>query len=172
MRFPVTVIGLILLWLFVFNSPIGQTAEPSIAPSQRRGGEGLIPPTRALDGREEEPARLVVVSEPPKLEVFLNGTKIGQTPVWLKEVEAGPHTLRVGDSEETDILLESGKRLDLAYFKGSFIEIPEKKEVPREPAPEPKKPAEAPKRVDPRDRKQEEAIRLFEEFISGAHDFF
>ena len=78
--FKVKVIGLIFLWLFVFNAPIGLTAEPSIAPSQRRGGEGPIPPTRPLDGRQEEPARLVVVSEPPELEVFLNGRKIGQTP--------------------------------------------------------------------------------------------
>ena len=58
--------------------------------------EELIAPTRTLEGRVQFPGRLSVVSEPPELEVFLDGSSIGKTPIWLKEVKVGSHALRIG----------------------------------------------------------------------------
>ncbi len=112
--------------------------------------EDLIAPTRSLEGPREPVGRLTVVSEPPGLGVFLDGSEIGQTPVWMKQVKRGPHKLRVRRSE-TDVYVKTGKMLTLSFFKGSFIVVPNKKEALEKPRLEPEKPAEGRKRMKPRD---------------------
>jgi hypothetical protein len=83
----------------------------------------LIKPTRALDSTGEKLGKLSVFSEPPGLEVRLEGTIIGKTPILLDEVEPGSHRLRVKDSE-TDISIEPGKTLQISLYKEKFILIP------------------------------------------------
>jgi hypothetical protein len=83
-------------------------------------GEELIPPSRTLQDVKEAYGKLTVASEPSGLEVFLDGSKIGLTPVWLKQVKPGPHKLRVRQAE-TDIFVKSGKILQISLFKGSFV---------------------------------------------------
>jgi hypothetical protein len=91
--------------------------------------------------------KLSVFSEPPGLEVKMNGTLIGETPVELQAVEPGVHIIQVKASE-IEIYVKQGKSLKLSWFKGSFIEIPvevaetrkqqngEKKETPQKEKPE------------------------------------
>jgi hypothetical protein len=93
----------------------------------------LIEPTRTLNGAAEETAKLSVFSEPPGLNVTLDGTDIGQTPVIAKDVMPGIHLLRVKYSERKIVVMPS-KPLNLSWFKGSFLEIAEKKkEAPKQP---------------------------------------
>jgi len=93
----------------------------------------LIAPTRTLEGQQKPMGRLSVFSEPPKLDVLLDGVNIGKTPVISKEVKSGVHILRVKDIEK-EITILPGKSLQLSLFKGSIIEIPEKKaEAPTQP---------------------------------------
>ncbi len=73
--------------------------------------------------------RLSVYSEPPELDVLLDGVGIGKTPVISKEVTSGVHMLRVKNIEK-EITILSGKSLQLSLFKDSLIEIPEKKRGP------------------------------------------
>ncbi len=127
--------------------------------------EDLIAPTRTLEGREELPGRLTVVSEPPGLKVFLDGAEIGETPVWLNEVKPGLHKLRVLDSER-DVLVEPGKTVTLSYFKGSFIDVPEKKEATREPAPEPEKVTEGRKGMKPPKEDKQRDLTPWERFLN------
>jgi hypothetical protein len=101
----------------------------------------LIEPTRTLDGMGHNVGKLSVFSEPPELEVRMDGTVIGETPVELQAVEPGVHVIQVKGSE-IEIYVEPEKSLKLSWFKGAFIEIPvevkegrkhqkeEKKEVP------------------------------------------
>ena len=70
----------------------------------------LIAPTRTLQGSGEALGKLTVVSEPPGLDAFLDGSNIGKTPVWLNGVEPGLHTLKVKNSE-TQIHVLPGKLL-------------------------------------------------------------
>ncbi len=128
-------------------------------------GEDLIAPTRSLEGPGELQGRLTVVSEPPGLEVFLDDSGIGQTPVWLNEVKAGLHKLRVSDSEK-DVFVQPGRTLTLSYFKGSFIDIPEKKEAAREPAPELETLAERRERMRPREEARPTDLTPWEKFIN------
>ncbi|MGD8524260.1 MAG: PEGA domain-containing protein [Desulfobacterales bacterium] len=86
----------------------------------------LIAPTRSLEGAIDEKATLSVSSEPPGLNVTLDGTVIGETPVIEKEIEPGSHVVRIGDSE-TQIYARTGKPIQLSWFKGTFIEMPIKK---------------------------------------------
>jgi len=118
------------------------------------GGDALIAPTRSLEGPREPVGSLTVVSEPPGLEVFLDGSEIGQTPVWMKQVKRGPHKLRVRRSE-TDVYVETGKMLTLSFFKGSFIVVPNKKEALAKPRLEPEKPTEGSKGMKPREQEGE-----------------
>jgi hypothetical protein len=129
------------------------------------GGEDLIPPTRSLEGRVETLGRLTVVSEPPDLEVFLDGSEIGQTPVWHKEVKPGFHKLRVRDSER-DIFVEPGKTTTVSYFKGSFIDVPREQGVVRQPRREPRKSTEGRKRTTSRKGEERgDTLTPFEWFL-------
>ena len=110
----------------------------------------LIAPTRSLSGSIDEKATLSVSSEPPGLNVTLDGNVIGETPVIEKEIEPGSHVVRIGDSE-TQFYASSGKVIKLSWFKGTFIEMPLKKADDRQqPQPEvvtrkPKSKTEAPR---------------------------
>ena len=106
----------------------------------------LIEPTRTLSGMGHSVGKLSVFSEPPRLDVKVNGTLIGETPVVSQAVEPGIHVIQVQDSE-IEIYVKPGKSIKLSWFKGDFIEIPaevkegqkkqdrEKKEVPRKEKP-------------------------------------
>jgi hypothetical protein len=87
------------------------------------GGE-LIQPTRTLKSAEKLPGRLSVFSEPSGLDVFLNHSKIGKTPISFMEVAPGRHSLKVNDTE-TQIYVTPGKSLRLSLFKGTFIKVEE-----------------------------------------------
>jgi hypothetical protein len=89
----------------------------------------LIKPTRALDSSGENPGKLSVFSEPPGLDVALEGAIIGKTPIFLDEMKPGSHRLQVKDSE-TDITVEPGKTLQISLFKDKFILIPETDKIP------------------------------------------
>jgi len=83
------------------------------------GGE-LIEPTRTLQDAGERWGKLVVFSEPPEFDVFLDGSKVGQTPVWLERVKEGTHILQIKDLEK-EIYVKEGKTLKVGLFKGRFI---------------------------------------------------
>ncbi len=106
-----------------------------------------------------------MVSEPPDIEVFLDGSEIGQTPVWMKEVKPGSHEIRVQDSKR-DVYVEPGKTVTLSYFKGSFIVVPEEKEAARKPTPEPGKLAKDRKRVRPREEESPRDLTPWERFLN------
>ena len=83
----------------------------------------LIEPTRTLSGMGQNLGKLSVFSEPPRLEVKMDGTAIGETPVELQAVEPGVHVIQV-EGSGIEIYVEPGKSVKLSWFKGSFIEIP------------------------------------------------
>jgi hypothetical protein len=91
----------------------------------------LIKPTRALDSAGEKPGKLSVFSEPPGLEVALEGTLIGKTPLFLDEVSPGSHRLQIKNSE-TDITIEPGKTLKISLYNDKFILIPATDKKPPE----------------------------------------
>ena len=49
----------------------------------------LIEPSRTLEGKKQNVGKLSVFSDPPGLDVFLDGVDIGKTPIFLKEVTTG-----------------------------------------------------------------------------------
>ena len=115
----------------------------------------LIEPSRTLEGQQKPMGQLSVFSEPPELNVFLDGVEIGKTPVISKEVMPGVHRLQVKDTEK-EIMILSGKSLQLSLFKDSLIKIPEKKaEAPAQPKLEEKMAAEEKRTEDSnKDKKQ------------------
>ncbi len=115
--------------------------------SSTLAGEDLIPPTRSLEGPVILPGKLTVVSEPPELKVFLDGSEIGQTPIWLKEVKPGLHMLRVRESE-TEVFVDPDKTVTLSFFKGSFVDVSSEQE--KQLVPQPEKVPEARRRTGPR----------------------
>jgi len=78
----------------------------------------LITPTRTLDSEKGLMEKLSVFSEPPGLDVTLDGTEIGKTPIISREVEPGAHIIRIQDSE-TKIFVKPGKAHQYSWFKGS-----------------------------------------------------
>lgn len=102
----------------------------------------LIEPTHSLRDASDGTGLLNVLSEPPGVEVRVDGNVIGSTPVFSARFPAGVHVLRIQDSE-TDIRLVDGKTFAISWFKGSFIELPSPKppaESAAEPQPPPAKP--------------------------------
>ena len=144
-----------------------------LGPTFTFAAEELIPPTRTLEGRVELPGTLTVVSEPPDLEVSLDGSSLGRTPVWFKEVKPGPHTVRIG-REKTEVHVQPGKKMGLSFFKDSFIFIDLTKEeaVVEAPVPEVKRPGEKEEAARPLRPEEREDIIRFEQFINRNFDFF
>ena len=86
----------------------------------------LIEPTRTLKGNEKHTGHLSVFSEPPKMNVYLDGQKIGITPVVSHAVSPGKHLLHVGKVEKEFYIL-SGESQRYSIHKGRLIQIPVKK---------------------------------------------
>ena len=128
-------ISFVFVCVFLTTQPISVFAE-------------LIEPTRTLKSQEEPMGKLTVLSEPPELDVVLDGTEIGKTPVVSMEVRAGDHVLRIKDTKK-EISILPGKLLQLSLYKDSLIEIPEKKlESPKQPKLEEKRTTGAKKPKD------------------------
>jgi len=90
--------------------------------------EESIAPTRSLESARELAGKLNVTSEPPGLEVFLDGLWIGRTPVWRHDVKPGVHKLQVGDFQAA-VNVETGEIKALNLFQDSLIELPKKSET-------------------------------------------
>ena len=114
----------------------------------------LIAPTHTLEGKNAQSGRLSVFSEPPELEVTLDGTDIGKTPVISKEVGPGTHVIRVKDSE-INIIVKPGQPLQYSWFKGSFFVIPVKTKDVQQQKPKAAKIPEKPKAKQSAEKKEE-----------------
>jgi hypothetical protein len=132
----------------------------------RGAGDELIPPSRTLQEPGSTWGGLTVFSEPPQLEVYLDGKKVGETPVWLKHVKAGFHRLRVEHSE-TDIYLEPGGSIELSLYKGSFINLArEKRKGEKETGVEAERPTEHGKAAEAPKEPRDTDLTPWEKFIN------
>jgi PEGA domain len=93
---------------------------------------GLIEPTRTLQTASDDLGTLNVFSEPPNLEIWLDGKVVGKTPLTAVELSSGTHVLRI-EGSEAKIFISARKATSLSWFKGSFIEILEKTKSAGEP---------------------------------------
>jgi hypothetical protein len=151
-------------WLAIFPAFIAAMGLATV--SICSGGE-LIAPTRTLQEPTIAWGGLTVFSEPPRLEVYLDGKKVGRTPVWLKHVQAGFHKLMV-EHAETDIYLEPGVMVQLSLYKGSFITLPrEKKEAEKEAGVEGERPTETRKAAPAPGEEQATDLTPWEKFTNG-----
>ena len=82
----------------------------------------LIEPSRSLKSTAEDTGQLTVFSEPPGLNIKLDGTLIGQTPMRMNAVDAGTHQLQVGGSS-TEIKVKPGQAFHISLFKNRFIQF-------------------------------------------------
>jgi hypothetical protein len=132
----------------------------------------LIGPTRTLQEAGKHSGKLTVVSEPSNLDVFLDGSNIGKTPLWLKELTPGLHTLQVSNSQ-TEIHVEHGKILQVSLFKGSFVNVTrEEKKAEQKQAPEEKRLAEGRQAIEPLKEKRKSELTLWDQFINGSSRHF
>ena len=84
----------------------------------------LIEPSRTITkGSVKQMGKLSVYSEPPELEVLLDGVNIGKTPVISENVAPGNHVLKIKETQ-TEIFIAAGEPLRYSWFKGSFKKIP------------------------------------------------
>ena len=83
---------------------------------------GLIEPTRSLKATAEDPGQLTVFSEPPGLNIKLDGKSIGQTPMRINMVDPGAHQLQVGESA-TEVYVKPGQPFHISLFKNKFIQF-------------------------------------------------
>jgi hypothetical protein len=131
----------------------------------------LIEPTRTLQEAGKTWGGLTIFSEPPQLEVYLDGEKVGQTPLWLRKVETGLHTIKIGLSE-TRVRIEQDKRLKVGLLKDSFVISSEPaKETPKVSQPS-EQPAIAPPQAQAGEDERTEDLTLWEKFINGTLKHF
>ena len=121
---------------------------------------------------EKHWGKVIVFSEPPGADVYLDQEKVGSTPLWLARVEQGIHILRVAD-KEAQIYVERGKIIKAGLFKGSFIAREEEdvEAAPpprREERPEPSGPA----REQPAEEERKRDLTRWDRFINGSLPFF
>ncbi len=134
------------------------------------GGE-LIEPTRTLQEVGKTWGGLAIFSEPPQLEVYLNGEKAGRTPLWIRQVETGPHTIKIADAE-TIVHIGKNEKLTLGLFKGSLVIRSESKKT--QPAVENRmeRPAAASYSRLSEDEERKLDLTNWEKFINGTLKHF
>lgn len=120
----------------------------------------LIEPTRTPNDQAEKAGELSVFSEPPELNVEIDGTQMGKTPLILQEVTPGMHVIGVENSE-TKIYVRPGKSTKLSWFKGAFIEIPAEVKEARKQQSEEKKEISRIKMSEQPDKKKEKPDPLY-----------
>jgi len=135
--------------------------------------EELLAPTRGLQDAGKEWGNLTVLSEPPGLEVFLDGSKIGDTPLWQEKIDPGFHKLRVKDSE-TNLIIKDGKTLQIGLFKGSFVTLPEEKRENSidESSKKTSKTVELEKKQESGESQKRGDLTLWEKYIDGSLPHF
>jgi hypothetical protein len=132
----------------------------------------LIDPTRTLYGAVNATGSLTVLSEPPGLEVALNGTHLGKTPLFLDRVKPGIHTLWVKDSETT-IDIKPDAILRISLFKGRFINIPAAKtEAVKTPTIRQEKVNKSRSPQPPSREAGENDLTPWERFVNGSSKYF
>ena len=141
-----------------------------VSTSLSLGGE-LVAPTRTLLDAVKPPGKLVISSEPPGLDVYLNCNNIGKTPVWVSRLAPGSHNVRIKDSE-IDIYVQPHGTLQVSIFKGSFI-ILKKEKVEGRPCLEAEHLTEVSETVTkfPEEHKQQ-GLTLWERFINRSSPHF
>ena len=108
-----------------------------------------------------------MVSEPPGQEVFLDGAKLGETPLWLREVAPGLRKIQIMQAQ-TDVFVLPGKTLQVALFKGSFIIIPEEEDKEeKQPGLEQKKPSGTKRGGETGQGQDEQGLTPWVIFING-----
>jgi PEGA domain len=131
----------------------------------------VIEPTRTLQDPGKTWGGLTVFSEPPQLDVYLDGEKAGKTPLWLREVQTGSHTLKIG-SAETSVRVEEGKRLKIGLFKGNLVTSSESQREKPKPERQLKQPATVPESQGQEERENLEDLSLWEKFVNGSLKHF
>jgi putative sterol carrier protein len=135
------------------------------------GGE-LIEATRTLQEAGKRWGKVVVFSEPPELDVFLDGSRVGQTPLWLERVKEGTHNLQIKGLEK-EIYVKDGRTLKVGLFKGRFITVleAERKEA-KEGAPEKKEHAAKAEAEESPEKQKETDLSRWEKFLNGSLKHF
>lgn len=88
----------------------------------------LIPPSRTLEDRAAT-GTVAVYSEPPELPVFVDGLRVGVTPLFALRLPAGDHRIRVHDAE-AEVTVAAGAPLRLRYIDGRLARLPERDQPP------------------------------------------
>ncbi len=130
----------------------------------------LIAPTRSLEGAREPLANLNVTSEPPGLEVLLDGSAIGSTPVWRKDVKPGIHELQIGDSP-AEVRVRPGETKSFILFRGSVNELPKKDKVRSEAVESESRPKE-PRHLKPAEEETPRDLTPWERFLNRTSPSF
>jgi PEGA domain len=131
----------------------------------------LIEPSRTLQEAGKTWGGLTIFSEPPQLDVYLDGEKVGQTPLWLRKVETGLHRIKIGPAE-TSVRIEKDKKIKLGLLKGSFVISSEPaKETPKVSQPSEQQ-AVAPPQAQAGEDERTEDLTLWEKFVNGSLKHF
>ena len=134
------------------------------------GGE-LIARTRMLGEPGKAWGSLTVFSEPPQLEAYLDGEKIGLTPLWLKDLETGLHTIKIANAQ-TRVHVEEGQRVKIGLFKGSFVTSREPKKVTPEFESQIQEPSMPPSVQPQEEEGRKNDLNSWEKFVNGTQKFF
>ena len=156
MRMQITVFA---VFVYALAYPLCTTAE-------------LIEPTRTLQSTSNAPFILTILSEPPGLDVMLDGSHIGKTPIFLKRLESGIHKLRIHESE-VEIYVDPTITLQISLFKGEFIKIPVAEKEPLKPkVPKEKKVNETRTIQKKPPEEQKNALTPWDRFVNGSLNHF
>jgi PEGA domain len=134
-------------------------------------GAELIEPTHTLREPEKAWGGLTIFSEPPQIEIYLDGEKVGLTPLWLREVETGPHTIKIGHAE-TSVRVDKDQRLKVGLFKGSFVISSESQKEKPKVEQNNQEVGLTPTPPRSEEERRHEDLSLWEKFINGTLKHF
>ena len=129
----------------------------------------LIPPTRTFQKTGKGLGKLTISSDPPGLEVLLDGMAVGKTPVWIRQLKPGVHRVRIKDLEK-DICVEPHRTSLVTLSKGSLVSIFKKADEEPEIAGEQLNKAE--NAIEPTKEQMRGDLTSWERFLNRSSQYF
>jgi hypothetical protein len=94
-------------------------AMPLLDKAQKLDPENALAKTAVAQARGDAGVGMLVVASKPRADkVIIDGTPMGKTPLKLKKIPAGAHTVQVGSAQPQDVEVPKGKKKVVLFKLG------------------------------------------------------
>ena len=113
----------------------------------------------------------MAANEAIPLDVYVDGKKVGRTPVWLRQVEAAKHNLQIGGIE-TSVQVKKGKTVKIGFFKEALVKLPEENKRAASSESTKKRESRSPSPQKESKKQKRDDLTIWQRYVNGSMRHF